>query len=831
MCVLGKTPFKTPSPRAYALPEMPRKAKRRRSSEPWYEFNAKADESTAAIRIFGPIGGDFFFDEDAVTGKAIAQQLDELSDDIRTIRVFVSSPGGNAFDGIHIANALRRQSEEHGRAVEVEIEALAASAATIITSAGTTIRMPSNALMMVHMPTGFADGPPSTMKKVAQALERMTSAIVATYRWVSKLSAKQLRALMEETTWMDAEEALANGFITEISEAGTAKAMFSGTALAHLDVPSDHRALANSIFGCGATDVDAGAEFADLCNNAIDEMVEDDEDVTRAEVIEQLSEASGRSVSTVNQILRGEIECSPDDVVDGFVEVLSITADQADTALSSSARATSTRASAKGSKGTMAIKRKNRNGNGNDTDAAMKAEERKRERLRIRGIETALRIALTGGLSEKDWKLKATEATDEDVPLDDFRNEVLDALAEKSDAAGGPGPNAPHTGTEVQVIEDERDKRVRGISAALWHRAAGVGDTIRKAMEKKPEDPAFQNLELDPGEFRGMSLVDHARESLEREQSGSTRGLTKMQIAGDFFALAGQTTSDFAVALEEALHKVLQASYAISPDTWRRFCAVGTVSDFRAHNRYRMGFLSRLDEVREDGEFKNKTIADATKEVQQAKTWGNILTLSRKALINDDMGIFDNVATSMGRAAALSIELEVYDMLKRNAGLGPTMNDGKSLFHADHNNLGGGAALTATAIDADSVVMAKQTDQSTNEVLALEPAVLVLERGLKSKALEINKAEFTDFARGKPNVVMGLFGDIVATPHLTGTRRYLFADPAAAPVIEVAFLEGQQEPFMETKDGWRIDGVEWKVRHDFGVAGIDFRGAVTDAGV
>ena len=78
--------------------------------------------------------------------------------------------------------------------------------------------------------------------------------------------------------------------------------------------------------------------------------------------------------------------------------------------------------------------------------------------------------------------------------------------------------------------------------------------------------------------------------------------------------------------------------------------------------------------------------------------------------------------------------------------------------------------------------------------------------------------------------MLGLFRDIVDSPRITGTRQYLFADPSDAPVFEVAFLEGEQQPFMETQDGWRTDGVEWKVRHDFGVAAIDFRGAVTDAG-
>jgi hypothetical protein len=83
----------------------------------------------------------------------------------------------------------------------------------------------------------------------------------------------------------------------------------------------------------------------------------------------------------------------------------------------------------------------------------------------------------------------------------------------------------------------------------------------------------------------------------------------------------------------------------------------------------------------------------------------------------------------------------------------------------------------------------------------------------------------------KPNIVNGLFRHIVDTPRLTGTRRYIFADPMEAPVIEVAFLDGAQEPYLEVQDGFDVDGARYKVRLDFGIAAVDYRGAVTNAGV
>ena len=82
----------------------------------------------------------------------------------------------------------------------------------------------------------------------------------------------------------------------------------------------------------------------------------------------------------------------------------------------------------------------------------------------------------------------------------------------------------------------------------------------------------------------------------------------------------------------------------------------------------------------------------------------------------------------------------------------------------------------------------------------------------------------------KPNIVNGLFRDIVDTPRMTGNRRYLFADPSEAPVLEVAFLDGNQNPYLELQNGFDVDGARYKVRLDYGVAAVDYRGAVTNAG-
>lgn len=97
----------------------------------------------------------------------------------------------------------------------------------------------------------------------------------------------------------------------------------------------------------------------------------------------------------------------------------------------------------------------------------------------------------------------------------------------------------------------------------------------------------------------------------------------------------------------------------------------------------------------------------------------------------------------------------------------------------------------------------------------------------------INAAQYDPDTANKlqrPNMVNGLFRDIVDTPRITSNRRYLFADPNEAPVLEVVFLDGNDTPYVESEDGFTVDGTRWKVRLDFGVGAVDYRGAVTNVG-
>lgn len=439
---------------------------------------------------------------------------------------------------------------------------------------------------------------------------------------------------------------------------------------------------------------------------------------------------------------------------------------------------------------------------GNDPKAITAAVEA--ERSRTAEIFNAVRLAkLPNEFAESLVK--------DGTSIDAARAAILTEFG-KSDAGRGMNPH-------VEVGTDH--------SAVLRTQAATASLIMRSEPEllRGEKKPFSDEVIAEAGKkYRHMSLVDLAKDSLVRG-GVDVDGMDKMQLVGRAFT---SSTSDFPVLLEGANRTVLLANYQAQSDTWRRFCATGSVSDFREHKRLRMGTFSDLDKVNENGEFKNKKITDANFEKVKIGTKGNIINVSRQMIINDDLGAFLRLAAMLGRSAARSIENDVYALLASN----PTLADGVALFHASHGNIATAGAPSVAVIDAMRQKMASQKDKDSNDFLDIRPALALAPLSLGGSLRLLNTSQFDNdgTAFQKPNIVAGLFNDVIDTPRLAGTTYYMFADPSVEPVIEVNFLNGEQNPFMENENGFSVDGTQWKIRLDYGVGAVGFRGAVRNAG-
>lgn len=451
-------------------------------------------------------------------------------------------------------------------------------------------------------------------------------------------------------------------------------------------------------------------------------------------------------------------------------------------------------------------------------DNEIRAAALKSERERTSAIRSAVKAAHLGdAFAEK----LITDGT----ATDKARAMVLEELAARDAAI----PTAPaHVSIEGVKGGDEVDK-FRSMAIALLVQSSAA---VQRAVAQKAK--GFENLSLDPGTLRGFSLVDLARETLER-QGVKTQGMDRMTLVGKAFTTrAGPYagTADFPILLENTMGKILMGAYQTTPDTWSRICKVENVDDFRASPRYRAGAIGTLDSLNENGEFKNKSIPDGTKLSISTATKGNMISISRQLVINDDMSALSDLATKLGRAARLSIEVDFYALLALNSGLGPNVG-ANPFFHSTNGNVNAVAsAIGVAGIDADRVIMAAQKDAQNLEFLDMRPEVLLVATGQGAAARVLNASAYDHDGTKlqRPNPVQGLFRDIVDTPRLSGTRRYLFASPDVAPAFVVAFLQGQQSPIVESEPGWRVDGTEMKVRFDYLVQAFDVKGALTNAG-
>ena len=170
----------------------------------------KNDDKNAELMLQGAIAESFW--GDTISAKEVTEYLADL--DVENINVYINSNGGVVDTAIAINNALRR----HKAKVTVNIDGIAASAATLITCAGDTVRMPKNALFMIHNPSTIAMGDSEEMRKQADVLEKYKNSITETYLQKVNIDKEKLSELMDNETWLNAEEALEYGFIDEITE-------------------------------------------------------------------------------------------------------------------------------------------------------------------------------------------------------------------------------------------------------------------------------------------------------------------------------------------------------------------------------------------------------------------------------------------------------------------------------------------------------------------------------------------------------------------------------------------------------------------------------------
>lgn len=324
--------------------------------------------------------------------------------------------------------------------------------------------------------------------------------------------------------------------------------------------------------------------------------------------------------------------------------------------------------------------------------------------------------------------------------------------------------------------------------------------------------------------FMQMGLADYARDALTRS---GTVGVAMMGRE-ELLQRAMHTVSDFPELLTGAGNRVLADAYRRAESPLKQLARQRTAADFRPLSTLKVGNFTKLEKLTESGEIKALSTAEA-KEGYSLETFGGIFSLSRKAIVNDDLGAFARWGEMMGQAAAETEAGQLLALLTANAGAGVTMGDGKALFHADHGNLAAaGSLLDVLSLDTARQAMRTQKMQDGKTPVNVVPRFLVV-----SPALETAAEKLLTSIQPNTTADVNPFGgklSLIVEPRLTGNGWYLFGDPSTAPVLEYAYLSSGQGPQLSSRDGWEVLGREFRVTLDFGAGATDHRGAYRNAG-
>lgn len=437
---------------------------------------------------------------------------------------------------------------------------------------------------------------------------------------------------------------------------------------------------------------------------------------------------------------------------------------------------------------------------------AVRAEATKQERERCNAIRTACKTA-------KLDDTFANKLIENGTNLESARAAIFEEMAKRQEETDTRTANP-----SVTVTVDARTKLVAVMALALMARA----------------NPSAK-IELKDGaaDFRGYSLLDMARASLE-SQGIKVKGLSRGELA----AKALHSTSDFPLILADVAGKTLRQAYTESPQTFKQWTRRASAPDFKSVKRLQLGEAPTLEKVLENGAFTEGTITEA-RETYSLATYGRIVSITRQALINDDLSAFSRIIPAMGRQA-MNLESDiVYAVLTANA----TMADGGALFNATaitsaggHANLNSssGGALSDTSLALARKAMRKQKGLDKATFLNVTPRYLLVPEDLETTVDKLLMTfASTSYANNIPSFIRSLVP--VVEPRLSavgsGLYWYLAADPAAIDTVEYCYLEGEEGPVMDERLGFEVDGVQFKIRHDFAAAAIDFRGLYRSNGV
>ena len=361
------------------------------------------------------------------------------------------------------------------------------------------------------------------------------------------------------------------------------------------------------------------------------------------------------------------------------------------------------------------------------------------------------------------------------------------------------------------------------LEAAMSLRCGVDADTLEKSYGAQTVEAGMREMD--------MPLKQLLVECMKLDGIPCSRGFDNETIRAAFSSVS------LPGILSNVANKKLLQSYEAQPIIATKLCSTGDLNDFKENDRFRLTDVGDLLPIAADGEIKDGGIIEESAK-NQLDTYGKKFCLTRKMIINDDLGAFMKVPTAMGNRAARLIDQLFFSRLLAN----PTQADGKALFSSAHKNILGGAssALSAESLKKAIQLFLDQVD-ADGQPISVEPRYLLVPTALKHQAIELTKGATlimsgTDNAvRPALNVLADEHLQVVSSPYLgnsayegnSQTGWYLFGDPKTIDTWEIGFLKGKRTPTVERGEtDFNTLGLWFRVYFDLGVREQDHRGMV-----
>ena len=387
----------------------------------------------------------------------------------------------------------------------------------------------------------------------------------------------------------------------------------------------------------------------------------------------------------------------------------------------------------------------------------------------------------------------------------------------------------PAANVHISVkTEPEGDSLRKTIEAAMCLRCGISADDLEKSYDGKTIEAGMREMD--------MPLKQLLVECMKLDGIPYGRGFDNETIRAAFSSVS------LPGILSNVANKKLLKSFESQPVIATKLCSTGDLNDFKENDRFRLTDVGDLLPVGADGEIKDGGVTEEAAK-NQLDTYGKKFVLTRKMIINDDLGAFMKVPVAMGNRAARLIDQLFFSRLLKN----PVQLDGKALFSAAHKNLLTGAT---SALSSDSLKKAIQMflDQvdADGQPISVEPKFLLVPTALKHLAIELTRGATLITAGGADNVVrpaLNILADenlqVVSSPYLanaaydgaSSTAWYLFGDPRQVDTWEIGYLKGKRTPTVERGEtDFNTLGLWFRVYFDLGVREQEHRGMVKSAG-